>query len=845
MQSELRRWLGELAADQLSHDLVRESVQLLARFPEACREALVRDISVIGEWRTWLSGARAASWSALLSQGDEHRARWTLAWLDTLLEATQQVAAQASWKERSYPPGLPRSVAAYWSQHYRELAEFPELFWRDLVDLLVGTRTKVLQRAASTFPVVPEGIAGTGRGLLVRWELEAVEGAKQGVFWDPSRVVVRAVRPDFMALLREAERAAGCSRPVRVRVVPVDPRDENYLCLGWLSGPSGGGALYVGLRALEKGLQPEPGLAVSFALRDGRPEPVGRVEVKARACARHDCSRLVVAEDYSLPQDLMLEVVRVDSLEQAEAEALGLAAAIKDYLHQLRDSLDRTPWRSPSGELIRLTQIAVEPRVLKKAAPRVPLTEKLEEGDQGPAQGRRHRSAGPSHDRDRGRDPVPERVPPVPREPRRYRDPEVARYYEEPTQVEGREEVPWSAEAASVTRAVILGAPGGGKTFLSRWTVLCLAERATAELSGGRNLAELPVPVHVELPALARRLEVSGPPEPSLRDYLMGSGIEARHADQVVSLLRSNSQAWLVLDALDQVPEEAWPALREWLGKVEGWKCRLVLTCRTARYDREFIPWAQLSEYELAPLSPDRVRNLLRNWLGDRRGGALWEQVLSNRSLLEACGSPLVASLVCWIWQEGRAPAGFRRGDIYDRALQRLVQRGWERLGKSGSPVELGHRLAVLREAAWQLFRGQPDSNDFGQSEVEGALRAAVQELNYSLSTDQLLREFLEAGILQEAGWEHGEARLSFLHRSFVEYLAGWALARKAEAAWDRWKPLVDRWAWDPAWWETIVFMGWAMRNPEPLLELLADRDRDDYFRHRLMLALRVLLERV
>jgi hypothetical protein len=238
------------------------------------------------------------------------------------------------------------------------------------------------------------------------------------------------------------------------------------------------------------------------------------------------------------------------------------------------------------------------------------------------------------------------------------------------------------------------------------------------------------------------------------------------------------------------------------------------------------------------------VKTLFERWFGDGRAEALWEAVRGNPSLLDACRSPLIGSLACVVHRKLSAPAGTRRGDLYDRALQELIQLGWQRLRKGGDNWELGQRVLVLQQAAWRLFERHPEANDFGQREVEKALREAITELGYRLTVRVLMKEFLESGIMQDAGRERGEVRLAFLHRSFVEYLAGCALAEKAEREWARWKKVLDSKAWHPAWWEALVFMGWAMRNPGPLLELLADRKRDDYFRHRLVLALRVLAER-
>ena len=170
-------------------------------------------------------------------------------------------------------------------------------------------------------------------------------------------------------------------------------------------------------------------------------------------------------------------------------------------------------------------------------------------------------------------------------------------------------------------------------------------------------------------------------------------------------------------------------------------------------------------------------------------------------------------------------------------------------MGRSGSHVDMASRLIVLREAAYELFRLRPEANDFGQSEIESKVREVLQHLGYGgLAVDEVMKEWEQAGILQEAGRERGEMRMAFLHRSFLEYLAGLTLARRLESDWAQWASFVDRKAWHPAWREALVFMGWALSKEgtlQKLVSLLADPKRNDCFRHRLALALRILAERV
>lgn len=824
MVVRLGAWLRWVRGESLHLDPYRRSQgwhSRLREFPEACREALERDPGALEGWGEWLGSAECEAFLHGAGVADDLVKGWQQAWMAVWVEAARTLVARASWTDRTFPRSLPGELRHAWRE--RGLPDFPwEGFWEDLVRLLLGTRARVGRAAWSVFPVVFRG----NTALPLRYEVEGLEGWNRGgVFPDPAEVLVRPMRADFLGALREAEQAARPGGSVRVRVVPVNPRDEIYLCTYGLEGSSGAGALYVALRALEAGLQPSPGLAITFGIEGGEPRPVGGLELKVRGCADYGLGELLTLEECFPAPDVSVRVIRISTLEEAESEALGVGRAVRAYLEALKDRLDRTPWHDPQGNLITVTRIAVPMRVLKKVVRRKA----------------RLRGESPAGEPEPGRERSTRRP--------RYVDPEVARYYEEPVEYEEtRESVRWEQEMAHVRRAVILGAPGGGKTFLTRWTALRLADESLQRV-GSTRLEDLPLPLHVELPRLAAALQ-SREGLDALREcvaeaFPLRAGSAFR---KVLDLLPESPGWWLILDAWDQVSDRDWGVLREWLRSVEGWKCRVVVTCRTSRYDRQVLPWRDAPEYELEPLEQEGVRQLFERWLEDRRGRGLWEAVRENPSLLDACRSPLVTSMVCLVYQEEGLRSGFCRGDLYDRALRLLHRRGWERLGRRGSNVDLARRLELLREAAWELFRVRPEANDFGQSEVEEAVRGPLESLRYvRLGVDELMGEWLEAGILLEAGWERGEMRLAFLHRSFVEYLAGLALARRLERDWDRWVDFVDRKAWHPAWREALVFTGWALKEEvlKGLVGLLADSERDDHFRHRLWLALRMLAERV
>ncbi len=790
---------------QLSQALKEKN---LPNFLRCCHDALHRNRRVIDSWLEELTNNGYEIFNEI--SRIPYVQKWLWAWLKIFLKASQLLADHANWVERSYPKELPGLLCQDEAAKALQVVvqSLPAAFWDDLLQLLLkGEQVRGRRKVKANFPIVPINLQYKS-GVLVQWVLEELETSAVAIYPDPAQIHLRPMEEDFLQTLQHAYDAAELEIAVLVRIEPLRSCQEHFLYRFPLKGPSGGGALYVGLRALGEKLSLDPRLAVSFQVTNGVPEKVAHLDVKLQACRDYGMQKLLVAQPLEEPSDSSLEVVQVDSLKQAAQQALGLPQEIKKYIDRLQDKLDRSPWYDEKNEVIQLTQIVLPPRVLKKG---------IRLGEE--AIDRKHWHV----------------------------DPELASYYEEPAEVEGKVEVSWKEEMEQARRVVILGAPGGGKTILTRWTVLQVIEKVRMQLEQGFSLEDLTLPVYIALPEVAEGWNKCGEAEDVLVMHFMAIGIPETVGRRIAALISRNECAWLFLDAMDQVPLDKWSRVSHWLEKIEGWRCRIVLTCRTARYDRAAIPWREVTAYELVPFTPGRIRELFGRWLGKKRGEMLWKFVQSNPSLLEICRSPLVASMACVVYQVEKLPAGVRRGFLYERALVTLIKRGWERLGRNGDFDDLGRRLTVLKETAWELFKRRPEANDFKQTEVEAAIRQTIERLKYSrLTVEDLLDEFKDAGILQNSGLKDAEALYSFLHRTFLEYLAGLGLARRVEQeGWDAFQSLIDRKAWDPAWREVLVFMGYAMEDPEPLLMLLADENRDDYFRHRLSLALRVLNERI
>ena len=281
----------------------------------------------------------------------------------------------------------------------------------------------------------------------------------------------------------------------------------------------------------------------------------------------------------------------------------------------------------------------------------------------------------------------------------------------------------------------------------------------------------------------------------------------------------------------------------------------MLLTSRIVGYDGSPILDAQ--ELELFAFDGPQIEAFARVWFSDEATVesflALMRQNLQVQGLARI---PLMLTLMCRasIEQQRHSSQPAKPSDALTRrvSLYRLCLRGllrdWKE-EKERRPIGDGYVeavLEVLAPAAYALFAGGYEQ--FGEDVLREKVRASLKGLGagHELAgrdATSVIAELKHAGILVTTG-EHRDAPLLFLHRTFHEYLAARALAQRVQAeGWEAISVLLDRKAWRPTWQEVIVLLAGQLADPVPLLRLLADRRRDDLFRHRLALATFCLTE--
>lgn len=388
-------------------------------------------------------------------------------------------------------------------------------------------------------------------------------------------------------------------------------------------------------------------------------------------------------------------------------------------------------------------------------------------------------------------------------------------------------------------RAMVLGDPGAGKTWLLRF----LARQSVA--AAMRDLEELRIkgvndvtwPVRIRLPELARspgvaieaalasfvrekaalgvgllrqRRAPSGGPAgpPSQPQTPLDREVSPRLEAFAVEALRAG-RALVLLDAWDEVPQALRADLDRRLHQFAE-ACphaRIVVTSRdvggitSAALRSTVAPGDRPVDLELLAFGPNQVETFVAAWFhADPPTRTLAAARQALRVVLEAhppmrelARNPLMLTFMCRLTEDGAGTLGAiqtRRVEMVDRALRGLLQ-AWPSEDRKAVewhwPIDSDAKTAAHLELLAPVAFALVEAGQLGEvSELD--LRAIVkqchagvlaQDPRHELRDDDattLIDLWQQAGLLVPTGG--GE--VLFLHRTFQEYLAGIALVPAA-----------------------------------------------------------------
>jgi HEAT repeat protein len=512
------------------------------------------------------------------------------------------------------------------------------------------------------------------------------------------------------------------------------------------------------------------------------------------------------------------------------------AEAVLEFLQRFADVLDRSPWYRDENKPILCSEIYVEPFMLTEQRRRPNLGDRERDGD-------RHRL---------DRDPFNERLSP-------WEEIDAARY-ELPVRLDEFEQIRWrQVFRGGRTRLLIKGAPGGGKSFITRHTIVETARSEWTDLDAQRvGLDEVIVPIWVTAAALA---EADGRDEAEALVEAMQT-CHKKHFDLkpcvrewTISTVRAG-RALVVIDALDELQETKHrDQLTTWASRLDKQPgIRLIATCRTMHVEerRPWLDWSNAKEVELVPLQRYQQRAMVRKFFSEHSAQAVrLERLLNvNYSMRHACCTPLLMTFACLLHTEGEVGPDTNYAQLYAKVRAKLFSGTWRGIDPSwkGQLPKLEALLRLLEETAWELFSGAPESNSFTSRQWVRCINLAVKrlrkydELDESpIGANDFLEELTRIGVLAFGG--EGKNKIdntwSFVHRTLLEWNAARALSRRSQ---EEWLAEAKKHFWfEPEWLEVLTFLAGLLDDAMPLIEAVGrEQKNDDLFGS--MLALRTWL---
>lgn len=375
------------------------------------------------------------------------------------------------------------------------------------------------------------------------------------------------------------------------------------------------------------------------------------------------------------------------------------------------------------------------------------------------------------------------------------------------------------------SRTLITGEAGSGKTTLLRW----LAVRAATGTFGG-SLAGWNVCVPFFLPL--RRYSDQALPAPARFVETVAANHAADMPQGWVNGLLRDGRALVLVDGVDEVHEgPRREEVRTWLdGLMADFPdARYVITSRTAALDDSWRSLDGTPVATLQPMSRSDVRELVKRWHEavaeracrplDEDERRMLDSLDDDRHVRQLAVSPLLAALLCALNREGSG-LPHTRMEVYDAALEMLLG-GRDRARDIPSVLKISpplQRILLAELAYWLVQNGWSDVTFERAAYKLG--QVARNTMGITADGHTLLRHLVErTGLLREPV----QGRVDFVHKTFQEYLAGWAAVRADDIG-----QLVAR--SDDDQWRDVAIMAAghaSLQQANELVKGILDQSRD------------------
>jgi predicted NACHT family NTPase len=377
-------------------------------------------------------------------------------------------------------------------------------------------------------------------------------------------------------------------------------------------------------------------------------------------------------------------------------------------------------------------------------------------------------------------------------------------------------------------KLMMLGQPGAGKTtFLQHIAIECNQGRFQAKC----------VPIFIRLREFTENAKDVG--DFSLFNYISHefNCCHISEPEQTITKLLHDGRALILLDGLDEVPEQDREEVLKQIRKFvrDYFSNQLIITCRIAEGQSRF---KNFTNVEIADFTPEQIEKFAKKCFvslaqksnrdeqeGFQKATKLMEKLNENERLLELAVTPLLLTLICLVFQHGdELPA--KRSELYEKGMNILLAK-WDKyrdikrdeIYRNLSPYE---KIKLLSHVASATFEQSPYYL-FEQHTVQRHIADFLGTLpDADPDSEQLFHD--SEAVLQAIGVQHGlltaqaQGIYSFSHQTFQEYLVARKFVSRTEP--HHLEKLVSH-ITDPHWREVFILASEMVPNKGHLLKLM------------------------
>ncbi|MEU9100650.1 NACHT domain-containing protein [Streptomyces sp. NPDC048361] len=334
---------------------------------------------------------------------------------------------------------------------------------------------------------------------------------------------------------------------------------------------------------------------------------------------------------------------------------------------------------------------------------------------------------------------------------------------------------------ASRPRVLIRGEAGAGKTTLVWWLA---AHAAAGRL--GPGLADLNALVPFVVPLRSLRAQGATFPLPAQLPTAARLVVDAAPDGWAGRVLKTG-QALLLVDGLDEVPQEDREEAHRWLAALLDRypRTRCVVTVRPMAVEPDWLKYAGFEELRLLPMNDEDITAFIAAWHRAARLDSgphedldelerdLSEQFKQNSNLRGLARTPLLCAVICALHRLRQGFLPDTRWRLYEAALRMLLgNRDQQRKVEAPEGIEIGAEECtelLQRIAVWLVREGQSEfTREQALRRLERAL-GGMENVRAQGSADDVLRHLLNrSGLLQE----RADNVFQFTHRTFQDFLA-------------------------------------------------------------------------